>query len=133
MNLLFISNDYKWSNILYLYKYLPPCHQNIRYRFYNIQLYVPTSRHYRHSCGQHISAIYKNIYLLYIHNIINIIITNITLHAQYLKVDYKSSIILYYKSYAILGLVTSFHPYNIERDHNIFYRIAWDGVVHLTC
>ena len=32
-----------------------------------------------------------------------------TLHAQYLKIDYKSSVILYYKSYAILGLVTSFH------------------------
>ena len=36
------------------------------------------------------------------------------LHAQYLKVDYKSSIILYYKRYAILGLVTSFHPCTIE-------------------
>ena len=70
---------------------------------YNIQLLVPTSRHYQHSCGQHISAIYKNIYLLYIHNII-IIITNMTLHAQYFKVDYKFSIILYYKSYAILGV-----------------------------
>ena len=74
-------------------------------------------------CGQNISVIYKNIYLLYIHNII-IIITNITLHTQYLKVYYKSSIILYYKSYAILGLVTSFHPCTTERDHNIFYRIA---------
>ena len=52
------------------------------------------------------------IYYLYIHNIIIIIITNMRLHAQYLKVDYKSSIILYYKSYAILGLVTSFHPCN---------------------
>ena len=132
MNLLFISNDYTWSNILYLYKYLPPCHQNIRYNFYNIQLCVPPSKHYRHSCWQHISAIYKNIYLLYIHNIINIII-NMTSHAQYLKVDHKSSVILYYNSYAILGLLTSFHPWTIELDHNIFYRIAWDGVVHLTC
>ena len=123
MNLLFISNNYTLSNILYLYKYLPPCHQNIRYSFYNIQLCVPTSSH-KHSCGQHISAIYKNIYLLYIHNIIINLITNMTLHAQYLKVDYKSSIIRYYKNYAILGLVTSFHPCSIERYHNIFYRIA---------
>ena len=44
--------------------------------------------------------------------------------AQYLKVDYKSCVILYYKSYTILGLVTSFHPCTIERDHTIFYRIA---------
>ena len=47
-----------------------------------------------------------------------------TLHAQYLKVEYKSSIILYNKSCDILGLVTSFHPCTIERDHNIFYMIA---------
>ena len=66
---------------------------------------------------------YIKIYIYYIFNII-IIITNMTLHAQYLKVDYKSSVILYYKSYAILGLVTSFHPCTIKRDHNIFYRIA---------
>ena len=65
-----------------------------------------------------------NIYYFYIHNIIIIIITNMTLHAQYLKVDYKSSLILYYKSYAIIVLVTCFHPCTIKRDHTIFYRIA---------
>ena len=128
MNLLFISNYYKWSNILYLYKYLPPCHQNIRYSFYDIQLCVPISSHYKHSCRQHISAIYKNIYYsqhyyYYYNNKHDITIT---------RLNYKSSIILYNKSYAILGLVTSFHPCTIKRD-NIFYKIAWDGVVHLTC
>ena len=51
---------------------------------YNIRLCVPPSSYYQHSCG-HISAIYKNIYLLFLHNIIIIIITNMTLHAQYHK------------------------------------------------
>ena len=61
---------------------------------YNIQLYVPTSSH----GGQNISAIYKNIYLLYIRYII--IITNMKLHVQYLKLY----IYLMFSKYIVLVL-----------------------------
>ena len=108
-------------------KYLPPCHQNIRYSFYEIQLCNLLPIIIVILVGNiFLQYIKINIYYFYIHNIIIIIITNMTSHAQYLKVDYKSSLILYYKSYAIIVLVTCFHPCTIKRDHTIFYRIAWD-------
>ena len=136
INALFLADQVRMTihiHILYLYKYLPPCHQNIRYMFTTFSFVFLLPNIISILMGNTFLQFIKiYIYYLYIHNIIIIIITNMTLHAQYLKVDYKSSIILYYKIYAILWLVTYFHPCTIEREHNIFYRSAWDGVVHLT-